>query len=272
MGPQHLRTATHDNAKPKTPRRRWDGKSLRQFVVLYETGRSVRTIGRALKLTPKQCEDALDAAVRLDLTERKAKRRRWTEDELVKIWVMHDSNPGVAATATELAMSEREVRNALRAARHRGAGKLDEPTRRELAHELAGWMWAYYKREGYAKRWLDFEDGRVYVRLAKREKESAQATRVEIANVCRKGREGNTSSLDAAERPARSGWLERCVGVVERFADAKGAMVTVENVRRSYMRAWFERRGYTPEKVAHQCYARDIGRLSAHDGQELQRE
>ena len=191
------------------------------------------------------------------------KRRRWTDDELVEVWVAHHTNAGIAATAKELSMTERDVRNALRAARRRGAGKLSEPTRRELTHELAGSMWPRYEREGSAAQWLDFEDGRVYVRLVRREKESGQTSRVEIANVRRKVRGENTRSLGPVERPARSGWLERCVGVVERFADDKGAMVTVENVDRTYMRAWFERRGYKPEKFGRRCYAREIMRNAA---------
>ena len=131
VGPRRRRTTPRYKTKLKTPRRRWDRRGLREFVILYEAGRAVRAIGRTLKLTPKQCERAMEAAVQLGLIERRAKRRRWSDDELVEVCATHDSDAGVEATAEKLAMSASEIRSALRVARARSLDARARETARE---------------------------------------------------------------------------------------------------------------------------------------------
>ena len=138
VGPRRRRTTPRYKTKLKTPRRHWDRRGLREFVILYEAGRAVRAIGRTLKLTPKQCERAMEAAVQLGLIERRAKRRRWSDDELVEVCATHDSDAGVEATAEKLAMSAREIRSALRVARTRGVGVRTREPEREPTTNVAG--------------------------------------------------------------------------------------------------------------------------------------
>ena len=138
VGPRRRRTTPRYKTKLKTPRRRWDRNGLREFVILYEAGRAVHAIGRTLKLTLKQCERAMEAAVKLGLMKRRAKRRRWSDDELVEVCATHDSDAGVAATAEKLAMSAREIRSALRVARTRGVDARAREPEREHGTKLSG--------------------------------------------------------------------------------------------------------------------------------------
>ena len=138
VGPRRRRTTPRYKTKLKTPRRRWDRNGLREFVILYEAGRAVRAIGRTLKLTLKQCERAMEAAVKLGLIERRAKRRRWNDDELVEVCAAHDSDAGVAATAEKLAMRASEIRSALRVARARGVDARAREAAREPTAKVSG--------------------------------------------------------------------------------------------------------------------------------------
>ena len=119
-------------------RRRWDRNGLPEFVILYEAGRAVRAIGRTLKLTPKQCERAMEAAVPLGLIERRAKRRRWSDDEIVEVCANHDSDAGIEATAEKVAMSAREITSTLRVARTRGVDPRTHEPEREPTTKVAG--------------------------------------------------------------------------------------------------------------------------------------